>query len=59
MNHQLERKYSMIILLIERRGLPGWIKVSLVVLSLVAAFILGQAWVEVSSVESVSEILMV
>jgi len=49
----------MIILLIERKGLPGWIKVSLVVLSLVATFILGQSWAEINAVESVSEILLV
>jgi hypothetical protein len=48
----------MIILLIERRGLPAWFKVSLVILSLVAAFILGQSWAELDAVESVSEILL-
>jgi hypothetical protein len=49
----------MIILLIERRGMSVWVKVSLVILSLIATFVLGQSWSEVNAVESVSEILLV
>jgi len=49
----------MIIILIEHRGMSIWVKVSLLILSLVAAFILGQSWAEVNAVESVSEILLV
>ena len=44
---------------IPHRGLPAWVKVSLVILSLVAAFLLEQSWLEVNAVESVSEILPV